>query len=261
MRGPPWNRFRRPIDPAQPPIDESPADQAVPRRGPGVPRGAREAARHRRRELATTLGRTDTSADSEAEHVRECREWQATLADNGWAGIAWPKEYGGRGGTPGQARIFAQEEHSFVVSSGAFAVAIGMVGPTIIAHGTEEQKEYYLPRMLNGEHIWCQLFSEPGAGSDLAGPRDPRRSTTATSGSSTARRCGPPARTSATGASSSPAPTGTCPKHRGITLLPRRHALPRHRDPAAAPDHRVSRTSTRCSSPTCASRPRTCSGR
>jgi alkylation response protein AidB-like acyl-CoA dehydrogenase len=88
---------------------------------------------------------------------------------NGWAGIAWPAEYGGRGGTVAQARIFAQEEAHFEVSSGVFMVAIGMVGPTIIAHGTEEQKSYFLPRMLSGEHVWCQLFSEPGAGSDLAG--------------------------------------------------------------------------------------------
>ena len=107
--------------------------------------------------------------------MQECRDWQATLTANGWAGIAWPKEYGGRGGTPSQARIFSQEEHDFVVSSGAFAVAIGMVGPTIIAHGTEAQKDDFLPRILDGEHIWCQLFSEPGAGSDLAGLATPRR--------------------------------------------------------------------------------------
>ena len=153
---------------AQIPIDESPADQAF----RAEARAFLEAhATHRDAsvDLATTLGRTDTSPEAEADHVRECREWQDTLAANGWAGIAWPSEYGGRGGTPGQARIFAQEEAHYVVSSGAFAIAIGMVGPTIIAHGTEEQKAYYLARMLNGEQIWCQLFSEPGAGSDLAG--------------------------------------------------------------------------------------------
>lgn len=107
--------------------------------------------------------------ESEAAHVQECRDWQAVLAANSWAGIAWAKECHGRGATIGQARIFAQEESHFEVSSGVFMVATGMVGPTIIAHGTQAQKDYFLPRMLNGEHIWCQLFSEPGAGSDLAG--------------------------------------------------------------------------------------------
>jgi alkylation response protein AidB-like acyl-CoA dehydrogenase len=149
------------------PSDESPADSAF-RAEARAFLAAHAKPRDTATDLATTLGRS-SSTDSEAEHVRECREWQHTLAANGWAGIAWPQEYGGRGATPAQARIFAQEGNDFVVSSGAFAVAIGMVGPTIIAHGTEEQKEYYLPRMLNGEQIWCQLFSEPGAGSDLAG--------------------------------------------------------------------------------------------
>ena len=120
-------------------------------------------------EGSTQMGKVDITDESEAEHVRACREWQATLAEHGWAGITWPVEYGGRGGTNEQARIFAQEQARYDVPVGAFMVAIGMVGPTIIAHGTEEQKERFLPRMLNGEHVWCQLFSEPGAGSDLAG--------------------------------------------------------------------------------------------
>ncbi len=68
-----------------------------------------------------------------------------------------------------QATIFRQEEADFDVTSGLFAVAIGMAGPTIINHGTDEQRARYLPAMLRGEEVWCQLFSEPGAGSDLAG--------------------------------------------------------------------------------------------
>src|SRR5215510_810048 len=64
----------------------------------------------------------------DAELTQRCKDWQATLAEHGWAGITWPKEYGGRGGTPGQARIFAQEETGYFASAGAFAVAIGMVG-------------------------------------------------------------------------------------------------------------------------------------
>jgi alkylation response protein AidB-like acyl-CoA dehydrogenase len=105
----------------------------------------------------------------EDEHVRKCREWQRTLYDGGWAGVTWPKEYGGRGGTPIQGAIFNQEQAKFDVSTGAFAVGIGMVGPTLIAHGTDAQKQRYLDPMLRGDEIWCQLFSEPGAGSDLAG--------------------------------------------------------------------------------------------
>ncbi len=120
-------------------------------------------------DTATTLGATDPSKEAEDAHVRRCREWQRTLYENGWAGITWPTEFGGRGGTTRQARMFAQEESRFDVSAGVFQVGIQMVGPTIMAHGTDEQKAFHLTSMLRGEHIWCQLFSEPGAGSDLAG--------------------------------------------------------------------------------------------
>ena len=113
----------------------------------------------------------DPSPEADAEHVRSCKQWQRTLFDEGWAGIAWPKEYGGRGGSPAEARIFAREQARFDVDAGAFAVGIGMVGPTLIAHGTEAQKQRYLPALLRGDEVWCQLFSEPGAGSDLAGLR------------------------------------------------------------------------------------------
>jgi alkylation response protein AidB-like acyl-CoA dehydrogenase len=112
-------------------------------------------------------------ADAPAEvdlgvHVERCREWQATLAEHGWAGITWPAEVGGRGGTAIQSAIFAEEQAHFDVPTGVFAVATGMVGPTLIAHGTPTQRERFLGAMLRGEHVWCQLFSEPGAGSDLA---------------------------------------------------------------------------------------------
>jgi alkylation response protein AidB-like acyl-CoA dehydrogenase len=116
-----------------------------------------------------TLGSTDPSKEAEDEHIRRCRAWQRTLFENGWAGITWAPEYGGRGGTGREARIFAQEEVKFDVSAAVFAIGTQMVGPTIMAHGTDEQKQFFLPKMLSGDHIWCQLFSEPGAGSDLAG--------------------------------------------------------------------------------------------
>jgi alkylation response protein AidB-like acyl-CoA dehydrogenase len=114
-------------------------------------------------------GERDPEAD--LAHVEACREWQRTLCAGGWAGITWPREAGGRGGHGWQQRIFNEEQARFDVAVGAFAVGIGMAGPTIIAWGTDEQKQRFLPPMLRGDEIWCQLFSEPGAGSDLAGLR------------------------------------------------------------------------------------------
>jgi len=101
-------------------------------------------------------------------HVQKCRDWQRVLFDNGWAGITWPAAFGGRGASPIQAAIFAEEMAQFDVSNGAFAVSIGMVGPTLIAHGTPEQQQSHLQPILRGDEVWCQLFSEPGSGSDLA---------------------------------------------------------------------------------------------
>jgi acyl-CoA dehydrogenase len=106
-----------------------------------------------------------------AEYVRRCRRWQGQLHDGGWAGITWPREFGGRGGRPIEEAIFQEEQARFGVSVGAFAVALGMVGPTLMAHGTSEQKARWLAPMLRGDEVWCQLFSEPEAGSDLASLR------------------------------------------------------------------------------------------
>jgi len=100
--------------------------------------------------------------------VAAAKAWQRKLYDGGWAGITWPKEYGGRGATSIQNTIFTQEQVKREVATGPFMVGIGMAGPTIIGHGTDAQKERYLDTMLRGEEIWCQLFSEPEAGSDLA---------------------------------------------------------------------------------------------
>jgi acyl-CoA dehydrogenase len=113
--------------------------------------------------------RTSPWGKHEGDHVRACKAWQGQLYKGGWAGITWPTEYGGRAVSAIQAAIFNQEQARFDVSTGIFAVGIGMVGPTLIAHGTPEQKERYLGPLLRGEEVWCQLFSEPGAGSDLAG--------------------------------------------------------------------------------------------
>jgi acyl-CoA dehydrogenase len=109
------------------------------------------------------------AADYDEEtYLDRCRSWQRRLYDGGWAGITWPKPYGGRGGRTIEQVIFGQEQARFGVSTGAFMVSIGMVGPTILAHGTMAQKDRFLPAMLRGDELWCQLFSEPDAGSDLA---------------------------------------------------------------------------------------------
>ena len=103
-----------------------------------------------------------------AGHIQRCRDWQRVLFDHGWAGITWPTQYGGRGASAIQSAIFAEEMAQFDVATGAFAVSIGMVGPTLITHGTPEQQSTHLGPILRGEEVWCQLFSEPGSGSDLA---------------------------------------------------------------------------------------------
>ena len=108
------------------------------------------------------LWRASIADDPEA--MAEARRWQARLHAGGWAGITWPVEHGGRGGTMAEAVVFAQAQQRVEVAAGLFMVAIDMVGPTIMAHGTEDQRRRFLAPMLRGEHVWCQLFSEPGAG-------------------------------------------------------------------------------------------------
>ena len=96
------------------------------------------------------------------------RDWQRTLNTAGWAGISWPEEYGGRGATLVEQAIFNEEIVRARAPQLANVLGLAMGGPTVIAHGTEEQKERYLEPILSAEEIWCQGFSEPDAGSDLA---------------------------------------------------------------------------------------------
>jgi alkylation response protein AidB-like acyl-CoA dehydrogenase len=103
--------------------------------------------------------------------IAAAKAWQKKKAAAGWTCITWPKEYGGRGGTPIQSVIWSQEEGKFKTPPPVFSIGLGMCGPTILAHGTEEQKKRWIPKLVTGEEIWCQLFSEPSAGSDLAGLR------------------------------------------------------------------------------------------
>ncbi|RMH70959.1 MAG: dehydrogenase [Actinomyces sp.] len=108
------------------------------------------------------------SPDRAGTEFEEGRRWQRRLHEAGWAGIAWPAEYGGGGGEPWMARIVNEVARDYRESSGFIASTIAMLGPTLLRHGTEEQKRHFLPRLLSAEYTFCQLFSEPGAGSDLA---------------------------------------------------------------------------------------------
>jgi alkylation response protein AidB-like acyl-CoA dehydrogenase len=101
--------------------------------------------------------------------VDDHRAWQRKLAEAGFVGITWPKEYGGQGLGPIEQVIVNQEIARAGVPGILDAIGVGMLGPTIIAHGTEEQKQRHLGPMLHADEVWCQLFSEPAAGSDLAG--------------------------------------------------------------------------------------------
>jgi len=99
------------------------------------------------------------------------REWSRKLFDAGYAGLTWPKEYGGAGAPYSYQAILLEESARAEAPPHIGVIGLGMAGPTIIAFGTEEQKQRYLPTILSAEEIWCQGFSEPGAGSDLASVR------------------------------------------------------------------------------------------
>jgi alkylation response protein AidB-like acyl-CoA dehydrogenase len=103
-----------------------------------------------------------------ADEVEFGRTWQAQLAASRWVGIHWPVDYGGRGASPVQVAIFNMEYARSRALQPINRVGINLAGPTLLAHGTEEQKQRWLPSILTAGEIWCQLFSEPDAGSDLA---------------------------------------------------------------------------------------------
>ncbi|MCW3066072.1 MAG: acyl-CoA dehydrogenase domain protein [Solirubrobacterales bacterium] len=102
-------------------------------------------------------------------NVDEHRAWQRALAEGGLVGVTWPKEYGGQGLGPIEQVIVGQEIAKAGLPGILDTIGVGMLGPTIIASGTEEQKQRHLGPMLHADEVWCQLFSEPAAGSDLAG--------------------------------------------------------------------------------------------
>jgi alkylation response protein AidB-like acyl-CoA dehydrogenase len=110
---------------------------------------------------------TTEGADQE-EVFRQHVAWQKTLAEHGWGALTWPEAFGGRGLGPIEQIIWNEELTRRGLGHSMLAVGIGMAGPTLIAHGTDAQKERYLGPLLGADEVWCQCFSEPGAGSDLA---------------------------------------------------------------------------------------------
>ncbi len=106
--------------------------------------------------------------EDEQQILKARRTWQGKLAEAGLAGVTWPKEYGGQGLGPIEQVVSNQEIARAKVPGILDAIGVGMLGPTLIAHGSEDQKTRYLGAMLHGDEVWCQLFSEPAAGSDLA---------------------------------------------------------------------------------------------
>lgn len=125
-------------------------------------------------ELRKDLAGVDESgnvAGTTRKLLDDCRAWQKKKFDAGWACLGWPKQFGGRGATPIERVIWAQEEGIYSTLYAPFQIGQGMCGPTLMMYGSEAVKRRHLPPLASGEEIWCQLFSEPVAGSDLAGLR------------------------------------------------------------------------------------------
>jgi alkylation response protein AidB-like acyl-CoA dehydrogenase len=121
--------------------------------------------------LEANAPRGEGTPASEAEALKRAKAWQAKRAAANYAKITWPKEFGGRAGTPIQQVIYNQEEAKFDVPGGFFDIGLGMCIPTLMTYGKPEDLKRYVGPALRGEEIWCQLFSEPSAGSDVAGLR------------------------------------------------------------------------------------------
>ena len=121
--------------------------------------------------LEANAPRERASGRGDAEHMAAAKAWQATKAAAGYAQITWPKEWGGAGGTPMQSVIFGQEEAKYGQNYGYFQIGLGMCVPTVMAFANDETKARFVGPAVRGEEIWCQLFSEPSGGSDVAAAR------------------------------------------------------------------------------------------
>ncbi len=110
-----------------------------------------------------------THEEGKGPYFEFLRNWQKKVFEGGWTGLSWPKEFGGRGARLIEQSIFQEEWARAEAPPLINVLGMSLIGPTIIAVGTEEQKKRYLSKILSGEEIWCQGFSEPNAGSDVAG--------------------------------------------------------------------------------------------
>lgn len=116
-------------------------------------------------------GKTVFEPQGEDERAAFRLEWEKKLYQGGWSGITWPKQYGGRGASPIENAIFLEEMARADAPDGMNIIGRNLTGPTLMTHGSAAQKERFLPPILRGEEVWCQGFSEPGSGSDLASVR------------------------------------------------------------------------------------------
>lgn len=121
--------------------------------------------------LPTGWGKTVFEPEDEAERAMFRLDWERKLHTGGWSGINWPKEYGGRGATLVERAIFAEEMARAGAPEGLNIIGHNLVGTTLLRHGSEAQKRRFLPKIISSEEVWCQGFSEPNAGSDLASVR------------------------------------------------------------------------------------------
>ncbi|WP_219466671.1 acyl-CoA dehydrogenase family protein [Nonomuraea rhizosphaerae] len=121
-------------------------------------------------QLAARAWLEENAADDspESDPVVRSKEFMAKLYDAGYSGITWPERWGGQGLTQAEERAFSTAARDFTLPIYVFSIGLGMTGPTLVDRGTDEQRERFVRPLLRGEEIWCQLFSEPGAGSDVA---------------------------------------------------------------------------------------------
>src|SRR5262245_16232648 len=115
---------------------------------------------------------TEAGGEEEPAEIRADRKrYLDRMAERGFTAPMWPTEYGGGGLSPHQARVLQEELNALRLMPALMGMGLSMIGPTLLVHGSEAQKREYLPKIISGEHRWCQGFSEPGAGSDLASLR------------------------------------------------------------------------------------------
>ncbi|MBF8189146.1 acyl-CoA dehydrogenase family protein [Nonomuraea sp. K274] len=123
---------------------------------------------YRRAARAWLRANAQSDDHPEADAITRAKDFMARLHDAGYSGITWPERWGGQGLTQAEERAFAEEARHYTLPTYVFSIGLGMTGPTLVDRGTDAQRERFVRPLLRGEEIWCQLFSEPGAGSDVA---------------------------------------------------------------------------------------------